>query len=66
MTQINLDNIQISNNHNFIFISGPCQLESRDHAMMMAENLVKITQKLQIPYIFKASYDKANRSSISG
>ncbi|MBT4921583.1 MAG: 3-deoxy-8-phosphooctulonate synthase [Rickettsiales bacterium] len=66
MQKINLGNITISNQDKFTFISGPCQLESRDHAMMMAENLVNITQKLGIPYIFKASYDKANRSSMSG
>ena len=66
MKEIKLNNFNISNNNHFVFISGPCQLETRDHAMMLAEKLVNITQKLNIPYIFKASYDKANRSSVSG
>ncbi|MBL6785601.1 MAG: 3-deoxy-8-phosphooctulonate synthase [Rickettsiales bacterium] len=66
MKSVNLNNITFSNNESFVFISGPCQLESRDHSLMMAEKLSKITEKLGISYIFKASYDKANRSSISG
>ena len=41
-------------------------METRDHAMMMADNLVKITDKLGIPFVFKSSFDKANRTSISG
>lgn len=47
-------------------IAGPCQLESRDHAMMIAEAMAKATAAAGIGYIFKASYDKANRTSISG
>ena len=49
----------------FALIAGPCQMESRDHAMMMAERLVKLTQKLGIPLVFKTSFDKANRTSAS-
>ncbi len=44
-------------------IAGPCVIESEDHAMTMAERLAAITTELGVPYIFKASYDKANRSS---
>ncbi len=46
-------------------IAGPCVIESEAHATKMAEALAKITSDLGIPYIFKASYDKANRSSLS-
>jgi 2-dehydro-3-deoxyphosphooctonate aldolase (KDO 8-P synthase) len=46
-------------------IAGPCVIESEAHAMSMAERLGQITSGLGIPYIFKASYDKANRSSLS-
>lgn len=46
-------------------IAGPCVIESEAHAMMMAERLAGLTRELGVPYIFKASYDKANRSSFS-
>src|SRR5258706_16349423 len=45
-------------------IAGPCVIESRDHAFFMATELKKITSALQVPFVFKASYDKANRTSI--
>ncbi len=47
-------------------IAGPCQLEGRDHALMIAEAMAKATAAAGIGYIFKGSYDKANRTSISG
>lgn len=59
-------NIALSNERPFVLIAGPCQMESRDHAMMMAESLIKITSKLNIPLIFKTSFDKANRTSVTG
>ena len=49
-----------------VLISGPCQLESLDHARMLAETLVSICETQGIGYVFKASFDKANRSSLSG
>src|SRR5437764_13889672 len=49
----------------FVLIAGPCVIESETHAMKMAERLVKIAAKAKVPFIFKASYDKANRSSAS-
>jgi 2-dehydro-3-deoxyphosphooctonate aldolase (KDO 8-P synthase) len=49
----------------FFLIAGPCVIESESHALKMAEAIAAITKKLDIPYIFKASYDKANRSSIN-
>jgi 2-dehydro-3-deoxyphosphooctonate aldolase (KDO 8-P synthase) len=59
------DNVVFGNDLPFALIAGPCQMESRDHAMMMAENLVKICERLNIPLVFKTSYDKANRTSAS-
>lgn len=57
------NNVTMGNDLPFVLIAGPCQMETRDHAMMMAENLVRITQKLDIPLIYKTSFDKANRTS---
>ena len=50
----------------FSLIAGPCQMESRDHAYMMAEALVAMTDKLGIGLVYKSSFDKANRTSLSG
>jgi len=49
----------------FFFIAGPCVIESEPHAMMIAERLAAAARELRVPLIFKASYDKANRSSVS-
>lgn len=49
-----------------LLIAGPCQIESRDHALSVARELVKITEGLPVSLVFKASYDKANRTSLSG
>ena len=62
---IKVGNVQLGNKMPLALISGPCQIESREHAIFMASSLVEITQKLGIPYIFKASFDKANRTSIN-
>lgn len=48
----------------FVFIGGPCVIEGRDITLRHAENLAKLSQSLQIPFIFKSSYDKANRTSV--
>lgn len=50
----------------FVLISGPCQIESRDHALMMAGRLAEIARAAEVPFVFKASYDKANRTSLGG
>ena len=47
-----------------VLIAGPCVIESAEHALRLAERIAAIARKLELPYIFKASYDKANRSSI--
>lgn len=62
--QISLNKFNISNDLPFFLISGPCQLENRDHAMFMAEEIKKITDKLQINLVYKTSFDKANRTSL--
>ena len=64
LSQINVGNIEIANNKPFVLFGGMNVLESRDLAMRIAETYVEVTQKLNIPYVFKASFDKANRSSV--
>jgi len=65
MPDVALDTITIGQSHPLVFILGPCVIESYDHTMFMAEQLQKLTDRLKIPYIFKTSFDKANRSSIN-
>jgi 2-dehydro-3-deoxyphosphooctonate aldolase (KDO 8-P synthase) len=62
---ITLGDIEIANDKPFVLFGGMNVLESRDLAMKIAEHYVEVTQKLNIPYVFKASFDKANRSSVS-
>jgi len=64
MTHITVANLTIGNDLPFTLIGGMNVLESRDLAMQVAEAYVEVTTKLGIPYVFKASFDKANRSSI--
>jgi 2-dehydro-3-deoxyphosphooctonate aldolase (KDO 8-P synthase) len=58
------ENIIIGNNRPFVLIGGPCVIEDREHCIDMAREIKKICNKLNISYVFKASFDKANRSSI--
>ncbi|MFZ5722609.1 MAG: 3-deoxy-8-phosphooctulonate synthase [Pseudomonadota bacterium] len=62
---VSVGNIRMANNLPFVLFGGMNVLESRDMAMQVCEHYVKVTQKLGIPYVFKASFDKANRSSIT-
>lgn len=62
---IKLRDIEIGNNKPFVLFGGMNVLESRDLAMRVCEEYVRVTQKLNIPYVFKASFDKANRSSVT-
>ena len=64
MNKVKLDNI-IFGDSAIPFIGGPCVIESRDHCFGIAEKITEITSKLNIPFIFKSSFDKANRTSIS-
>ena len=63
---INCNGIEISNNKKISLIAGPCQLESEQHAMDMAGKIREIASKFKIGFIYKTSFDKANRTSIKG
>jgi len=64
LSSIKLANFDVANDQPFVLFGGMNVLESRDLAMRIAEYYVEVTQKLNIPYVFKASFDKANRSSV--
>jgi len=64
--KINCGNIEISNNNKICIIAGPCQLETEQHAMDMAGKIKEITSKFNMGFIYKTSFDKANRTSING
>ena len=55
---------ELKNSENFFLLAGPCVIEGEDMAMRIAERVVKMTDKLDIPYVFKGSYRKANRSRL--
>ncbi len=63
---VKIGNFEIGNKLPLALIAGPCQIESRQHAIDLAGKLVELTNKLGINYVFKASFDKANRTSING
>src|ERR1700686_3750096 len=67
MTQLSLsfqiDNVRVGGGDLFL-IAGPCVIESEEHALRMAEIIKGVVRSLNFPFIFKASYDKANRTSI--
>ena len=58
--------LNISNTSRFTLIAGPCQLENEKHALNVAAELKKITDKLEVGFIYKTSFDKANRTSLNG
>ena len=62
---INIGDISVGGDNPLAFILGPCQLENRDHAMFMAEKITKLCAPSSSNFIFKSSFDKANRSSIA-
>jgi 2-dehydro-3-deoxyphosphooctonate aldolase (KDO 8-P synthase) len=65
-TTVEIGALKIGNALPLTLIAGPCQLESRDHAFMMAGRLKEIAKRLEIGLIYKTSFDKANRTSLSG
>jgi 2-dehydro-3-deoxyphosphooctonate aldolase (KDO 8-P synthase) len=65
MRTFNINQLAIGNKLPFVLIAGPCQIESQDHAEATCARLIAITALLGIPLIYKSSFDKANRSSIS-
>ena len=62
--EIHLDGLRLGARNPLFLIAGPCVIESEGHARMMAEHVSKIAVEAGVPYIFKASFDKANRSSV--
>ena len=63
---VQVGSVLFDNQSPFVLIAGPCQMESAEHGMEMATALKELTTKLGIPFVFKASFDKANRTSING
>ena len=64
--QVAIGDVIIANDKPFALIAGPCQMESREHAFDMCGQLKEMTDGLGIPFIYKTSFDKANRTSLSG
>ena len=58
------DGVVFGGNNPFVLIAGPCVIESEESVFEIARELKEMTDKLKIPFVFKASFDKANRSSI--
>ena len=65
MRTFNIHNIEIGNNEPLVLIAGPCQIESLDHTLETAHSIKETCDSLGIKFIYKSSFDKANRSSIS-
>jgi 2-dehydro-3-deoxyphosphooctonate aldolase (KDO 8-P synthase) len=63
--EFNIGNVRVGGDNPLFLIAGPCVIESRAHCHFMAQQLKAITIRLQVPFIFKASFDKANRTSLS-
>lgn len=61
---MNIKDLKNSDSGNFFLLAGPCVIEGEEMALRIAEHIVKITDKLRIPYVFKGSYRKANRSRL--
>lgn len=64
--KVNCGNIEISNSNKIFIIAGPCQLETEQHAMDMAGMIKEITSKFNMGFVYKTSFDKANRTSLKG
>lgn len=64
MNIVEINNIKVGNYNPFVLIAGPCVIESRDMIFSTAERIKEITERLKIPFIFKSSYKKANRTAI--
>ena len=64
MKKIKINNeLSFSNDSDIKFILGPCQIESQSHALDVCEEIAKLSKKLNFKFIYKSSFDKANRSS---
>jgi 2-dehydro-3-deoxyphosphooctonate aldolase (KDO 8-P synthase) len=63
---VKIGSFEIGNDLPFTLMAGPCVIESRQHALEMSHALVELTQKMNLPFIYKTSFDKANRTSLQG
>lgn len=61
---LKIGNVEFGNEKPFVLIGGPCQMQSKEHSLFLAQELHKITKELGIGFVFKASFDKANRTSV--
>ena len=66
MKDVKIGGLTVSNDRPLLMIAGPCQLESLDHAQMIAGHMAEVCKQAGAQYVFKASYDKANRTSLKG
>ncbi len=66
MTIVTVGNVTFGNDRPFVLVSGPCQIEGRDHCLRLAEAIAGMARGAGIPFVFKASFDKANRTSLTG
>jgi 2-dehydro-3-deoxyphosphooctonate aldolase (KDO 8-P synthase) len=66
MIDVRIRDLVVGNDRPLTVIAGPCQLEGRDHALLIAEAMARACREAGAAYVFKASYDKANRTSLSG
>ena len=66
MHEISIGDLKVSNDNPLLVIAGPCQLESNDHAQMIAGKMAEVCAKHGAQFVFKGSYDKANRTSVGG
>jgi len=64
--EVSIGPLRIGGGHPLALIGGPCAIEDEKHALMTAERLTKIAADKRVPFIYKSSYDKANRSSVNG
>ncbi len=64
MTDVEIGGITVGNDRPFALIAGPCQIEGLDHALMLAERIRDAAEAAGVPWIYKSSFDKANRSSL--
>ena len=62
---VNISNFKVSNEHPFFLIAGPCSIEGKNHAIDHAGKIKEICDSLNINFVYKSSFDKANRSSSS-
>src|SRR6202030_4817153 len=61
--EISMGSVRVGGSQPLFLIAGPCVIENEDHALLMAERLSEISAHAKVPFVFKASYDKANRTS---